>query len=116
MLWSSSAHAEIDPNIAIKAIVGEAEGESYRGKLAIAEALRNRGHVRGVYGVSSPRLSKAPKWVWVEAEKAWKESANTNLVKGADHWESTDFKVPTWAKKMTKTAIIGKHVFYRGGK
>lgn len=116
MLWNSSGFAEIDRMMAIRAIVGEAEGESYVGKVAIAEAIRNRGTLKGVYGVNSLRLAKSPKWVWKDAEKAWRESAHTNLVNGADHWESTDFKVPSWAKKMTKTATIGKHVFYRGGK
>lgn len=102
--------------MAIKAVIGEAEGESFRGKIAVAEAIRNRGHLRGVYGLRSPRLSKASKKVWEEAEKAWLASASSNLVNGADHWESTDFKRPEWSKKMVITAKHGKHVFYKATK
>jgi len=110
---STSALAEINDVQAVKAIIGEAEGEPFVGKVAVAEAIRNRGHLKGVYGVKSPRVKKASLKVWKDAEKAWQESKKSNLVNGADHWESVDFPVPSWSKSMTKTATIGKHVFYR---
>ena len=84
---------------------------------AVAEGIRNRGHLKGVYGLKAKHVDREPKWVWKLAEKAWIESQTSNLVKGADHWENTeDFGVPYWASSMTETAKIGKHTFYRGAK
>lgn len=111
ILMSGSAYAEIPADLAVQAIMGEARGETLLGKTAVAEALRNRGHLRGVYGLKAS--FNEPEWVWEQARKAWQESSKTNLVKGADHWESTDFKTPYWAKNMVVTAHIGKHKFYK---
>lgn len=109
--------ASIDPQQAVMAIVGEAAGEPYLGKVAIAEAIRNRGNLNGVYGLARAAfISAQPKWAHEDARRAWDESARSNLVKGADHWESVDFKTPAWAPKMICTAQIGKHRFYRSGK
>jgi hypothetical protein len=88
--------------------MGEARNQSYVCQVATAEALRNRGTTDGVYGCKAS--FKEPAWVWRRAEKAWKESATSNLVKGASHWESTDFKKPSWAGK--ELARYGKHAFY----
>lgn len=110
---SAEANAVI-PELAIKAIVGEAAGEPYIGKVALAEAIRNRGHLNGVFGLKRESfISEQPKWVHDQAKKAWNASAKTNHVKGASFWESTDFPEPYWAKGMKVTAHIGKHKFYR---
>lgn len=110
---SAEANAVI-PELAVRAIIGEAAGEPYIGKVALAEAIRNRGNLNGVYGLNRESfISAQPKWVHEQAKKAWKESANSNHVKGASFWESTDFKTPKWSKGMTETAHIGKHKFYR---
>ena len=98
---------------AVKAIVGEAAGESYFGKVAVAAAIRNRGNLRGVYGVHSSMIYQQPASVWREALKAWRESETNDPTHGASYWESTDFKKPYWADKMHVTAHIGKHVFYK---
>lgn len=113
LAFSPAAQAEVNPNQAILAIVGEAEDQGLIGMTAVGEAIRNRGHLKGVYGLKSPRLKKAPKWVFSMARKAWEKSSESNLVKGAQFWESTDFKTPYWAKGMTEVAHIGKHKFYR---
>lgn len=110
----------------LRAILGEAEGESYHGKLALAYAINNRGSIRGVYGYNAiilrsdgyyrhnRRLSKK---VVVEALKAleWANShPDKDLTFGATSWENIKaFKVPYWASSMTETARIGNHVFYR---
>lgn len=113
-LWSATGRAEIARSQAINAIVGEAENQGLKGMTAVAEAIRNRGTLKGVYGVKSPRLKKAPKWVFAMASKAWDESQKSNLVKGATHWENTKaFGTPYWVKSMQKTATIKDHVFYR---
>lgn len=107
------SEAKIDEKQAVRAIVGEAAGEPYVGKVALAEAIRNRGTLKGVYGLNGKHVDKEPSWVWRDARRAWEESAKTNLVKGADHWESVDFKVPVWAAKMAPVAQYGKHIFYK---
>lgn len=113
--FSGSAMAKIDERQAIDAIIGEAANQSLMGKQAVAEAIRNRGHLRGVYGLKRKSfIESQPKWVRKQAEKAWRMSANSNLVKGADHWESTDFPRPKWAEGARVTAHIGKHIFYSG--
>ena len=101
---------------AVPCIVGEASGQSYQEQVAIAEALRNRNSTRGVYGCTAKHNSKEPAWVWARCKKAWLESSKTNLVKGADHWESTNFKIPSWASKMTVTAQVGSTKFYKSKK
>lgn len=100
---------------AIKAIIGEAESEGYQGMLAVACALRNRGTLEGVYGANSKRVREKlyPKYVHEKASKAWAESIKRDVVNGATHWESTDFKRPYWADSMREVARIGKHIFYK---
>lgn len=105
--------AGVPEDKAVKAIVGEAEGESLKGKTAVAEAIRNRGSLEGVVGLNSPRVKKAKPWVYRDARKAWKDSTRTNLVKGATHWESTDFPRPSWTDEMEQTTRVGKHRFYK---
>jgi hypothetical protein len=108
------AHAaEVPESLAIKAIVGEASGEGYRGMLAVAGAIRNRGSLQRIYGINAPHVRNEPKWVWSLARRAWAESRYRDLSCGGTDWESTDFPVPYWAKGMIVTARIGKHIFYK---
>lgn len=94
-------------------LVGEAESEGFKGMTAVAEAIRNRGHLKGVYGCKSQRARRANGKLLHLAERAWAASATSDLVKGASYWESTDFKTPSWSKGMIETAHIGKHKFYK---
>ena len=113
-ITSAPAKAEITTDQAVQAIVGEAAGESFKGKLALAEALRNRGTLNGVFGYQRKNfIKKQMPYAGEESRKAWQASKYTNLVKGADHWESVDFKTPEWAKDMKETARIGKHRFFK---
>jgi len=107
------ASAEIPEKLAIRALIGEASGEGYRGMLAVAGALRNRGTLRGVYGVNAKHIDREPQWVWDMARKAWAASLDQDITGGADHWESIKFKKPYWADSMTKTVLIGSHQFYK---
>jgi len=109
----------------LRAIIGEAEGESYAGKVALAYALKNRGTMRGVYGYKaiilrsgafwrgSRRISQhtiddarnALKWAYLNPE--------VDTTKGATHWENVKaFGVPYWAKGKTPCVVIGNHAFY----
>ena len=40
------------------------------------------------------------------------KAAPTNLTGGADHYHATYVK-PYWAKSLTKTVQIGRHIFYK---
>jgi len=109
----------------VRAILGEAEGEPYTGKVALAYALKNRGTMSGVYGhkAISTRLGgyyrgdrKLKPSVVKEAQKAleWANShPELDTTSGATHWEGTAFKTPYWAHSMVKTVVIGHQAFYK---
>ena len=113
LLIALNCGAAISDSDAVRAIVGEAAGESYKGKLAVAGALRNRGTLSGVYGLNAKHVSSQPEMVWADARRAWSESLTNDISLGATHWESSDFKTPYWARRMKVTARIGKHTFYK---
>lgn len=111
----------------VRAILGEAEGESYAGKVALAYALKNRGKLAGVYGhkAVSKRFKgyyrgdrRLNEKVVKEAQKAW-EWANSypalDPTHGAKHWENIKaYGVPYWARGHKPSVVIGNHAFYVG--
>ena len=101
----------------VKAIIGEAENQGYEGMYAVAHAIRNRGTLRGVYGLNSPRVKqrKYSTKTWDLASKAWLRSKDgKDPTRGADHWHNLRREGENyWTKVMEKTAEIGDHVFYR---
>ena len=108
------ANADIDPNMAIRAIIGEAANQGEKGMLAVACAIRNRGTLKGVWGVKARHVDQQPRWVWRTAREAWERSAKVDIVNGADHWENVKrFGKPFWEDDMIKIDSIGDHVFYR---
>lgn len=115
----SAAKAQIPDALAIRAILGEAENQGYRGMLAVACGIRNRGSLKGVYGVDAKRPNTPgviQKRYWDLARRAWAES-KTNRIHEADHWENiVMFGKPTWAKRMKLVCVIGDHVFYKTSK
>ncbi len=111
---NASAWAVVAEDQAVHAILGEARGEGYRGMYAVACAIRNRGHLKGVYGLKADVSDASDKTVQ-EAYKAWQMSGEgIDITLGADHWENVKtFGVPYWAINKTPTAIIGRHAFYQ---
>jgi len=113
----SNAKAENIPFIAencIRAVIGEASSEGYKGLLAVCCALRNRGHLRGVYGFKAKHVDNEPAWVWQQARKAWKESKKKDIVNGADHWCNINaFGEPYWGSDMIQVIQIENHTFYK---
>jgi hypothetical protein len=104
----------MDPEKAAQAIVGEAAGEDFKSKLAIAGALRNRGTLDGVRGAKNMRMIMAqPAWVLRDARAAWAQSATNDISRGGRFWESANFKRPAWSIGMTETAHVGKFIFYK---
>lgn len=106
--------------LVIRAIIGEASSEGYRGMLAVACAVRNRKSLKQVYGVKAKHVDKQPAYVWKMAEKAWKESQHNDITKGATGWGNDNdikiFKKEGWWKNAVITAKIGNHTFYRDRK
>lgn len=112
-------HAETIPKFTIDniilSIIGESEGECFEGKIAVAEVIRRRGSLKGVYGINAPRVKKHlySKETYDLCLKAWLESRFTNYSCLATHWEGSSFKIPYWAKDMKVTARIGNQIFYK---
>lgn len=110
----------VNSDLAIRAIIGEAGNQGYTGMLAIAGAIRNRGTLKGVYGVKAKHINKEPKWVWDMAKKAWLESATNDITNGAQYWGSIHCD-KNWLKKMelagyVKTFEYKGHKFYKEDK
>lgn len=112
---------------AVNAILGEAEDQGLLGMTALGEAIRNRGSLKGVYGYKAivikdgnyyrktkKGLIPISKATVKQAEEAWKASATSNYVLGADHWENVKaFGMPSWAKNMQITLEHKNHVFFK---
>lgn len=102
-------------------ILGESRGEyvkhGYNAFLAIAEVIRHRGSIQGIYGCSATFSGELPyiqrKGLDKEALRAWRASLHTNITSGAKWFESTDFPLPYWAKDKKITLKLGKHIFYK---
>ena len=104
---------EIDDHLAIKAIVGEASNQGYKGMLYLAIGIRNRGHLRGVYGVNAKHNDSEPQWVWDLARRAWAES-EYNRFHIADHWENIEaFGKPDCFRDMVVVCKYKNHTFFK---
>lgn len=113
-LLAQPCFAEIEKSQAIRAIIGEASSQGFQGMLAIACGIRNRGTLKGVYGLKAKHIDKEPEWVWKLARKAWKESATNDITNGATNWENIKaFGEPYWVKSMIKVYEYKDHVFYK---
>lgn len=105
--------AEIDNDLAIRAIMGEASNQGRQGMLAVAVGIRNRGTLDGVYGVKAKHVDKEPDWVWEIAKEAWINSEN-NRIHDGDHWENIKaFGKPYWVDSMIEVYRYKDHVFYK---
>lgn len=114
---ASISFASINNDLAVRAIIGEASGEGYKGMLAVASAIRNRGTLKGVYGVNAKHVDKEPSWVWDMARKAWNES-EFNRVHSGDCWASIHVD-KKWLAKMRSSSsfkevyVYNSHVFFQ---
>lgn len=105
----------------VASVIGEAEGESQRGKDAIACSIYNRGNLRGIYGLHSSRVihHKYSASTYNNALKAVLRAKSPQycqeLVHGAQFWEGTAFARPAWSYSMVETAVIGHQRFFKEG-
>lgn len=106
----------INRDKAVKAILGEAEDQGYKGMLAVAVGIRNRNTLKGVYGHKANRPNTTGailKKYWKQAEKAWDES-KMNRIHTGTHWENIKtFKKPYWTKYMEKVYEYKDHTYYK---
>lgn len=124
-LLSSCAKGPIDTGFAqeppaqIRAIIGEAEAEGYKGMLAVADAIRNRGTLHGVYGLHARRvrLHLYSQHTLKLATRAWISSRSLDVTRGASGWGSASdlriFATKRWWSSMVITVHIGNHWFYK---
>jgi len=109
----SRAHAFSDEQ-AIRAIIGEAANQGEIGMTAVAEVIRTRGSLKGIYGYKASHVDKQPAWVWKQARRAWYASKTTNYTRGAQHFENIKaFGCPYWVKDCYETFRYKDHVFYK---
>lgn len=118
----SVAHAEQIPSaLAERAILGEAL-PNYEAMHDIASAIRNRGTLKGVYGVRSKNWDKAGPKLRTLASKAWASSATLDSVNGANHWlsqydlEHCKPSLTAFRFSMVETVHRNKTHFYKSKK
>ena len=113
LLIPSCAYAYIDQE-AIRAIIGESSNQGKIGMLKVASAIRNRGTLKGVYGLKAKHVDKEPQWVWDMAREAWQVSLYKDYSNGATHWENIKvYGKPYWVKSMIKVDEYKDHIFYK---
>lgn len=90
---------------AISAIVGEYAQEDIFGMKLIAHAIRNRGTLKGVYGVNAKHNKTESKRIWQLASLAWFESENEiDPTAGASEWRSEqDIQNHGWPEGFRQT-------------
>ena len=131
------AHANSEQTIVAATLILEAGGEYDEGSLeAVYEVIHNRSIKRNqTYkevclrykqfscwnNIHTPfRVKEIDKNIrkakshprWSEAYKIASNLCDTNYTKGADHYHA-DYVTPYWAKSLTKTVVIGRHIFYK---
>jgi len=119
-----------------KAIYFESRGEPLKGQVAVAEVILNRrdddrypDSICGVVGQGAHRRNACQfsfmcdgKPERVGDDEAWRkagaiahlliEGRPRTVTAGATHFH-TDYVNPGWARRMTRTARVGAHLFYR---
>ena len=113
-LISSPAYAQLPgEEVIIRCMIGEAADQGELGLQAVGEAIRNRGHLKGVYGCKSGLYDTEPQYVRDMARRAWRASERSNLTLNSDHWENIRaFGVPYWAVGKVPAVVISGHAFY----
>lgn len=118
----------------------EARGESLEGRLAVANVIINRAKA-GFRGNTIRKVCLSPKqfscWNMTDTQRVRMLDPKTlddpkfsdiyvmcrsvltqggerrDPTNGADHYYADYIAQPVWAKKMERTAKIGRHIFYR---
>lgn len=134
----ASARSESELKCLATAIYFEARGEPEEGQLAVAQVVLNRlknpAYPNTICGVvyqnktkryrcqfsfacdgRSDRITDARSWATAQAlaKRSVEEQANTfiSAVGSSTHYHAT-YVHPRWARRMTETDKIGRHIFY----
>ena len=125
--------------LGIVTVFQEAEGEPYRGKVAVAEVILRRmkkkymsdGTVAGTVlrkyqfsGMNTDSSNRIRSFkidtsvpVVDECVRAWVEAdKGSNLVPGCLHYYNANIVSPPWAEGAEVVAVIGNHTFLKGVK
>lgn len=128
-----------DLHIMALTIYGEARGESYAGKVAVANVIKNRYLIGKKYrkhtwgnSISGVCLANKQFSVWNDGGRFLNRVGKNNYhyqqsyaiakgvmngsikdnTYGANHYHATYVK-PKWSRRLTHTITIGNHIFYR---
>lgn len=122
-LFHQDAKAELNQydRDVIRAIVGECSGEGdtigakYAAMKYVAHAIRNRGSLRGMYGLTAKHVDTESQDIWLLAELAWISSANeTDPTNGADSWgNKKDTEIPGWLDDKKFKVRYLNHFFFK---
>jgi N-acetylmuramoyl-L-alanine amidase len=131
-----------DIDILARTLYGEARGEDVRGMQAVAWVVVNRArrgpprfkssivgvvtapHQFSCWNASDPNAKlcaavseKDPLFALATYAAAGVLSGEVrDMTGGADHYHADWMRpFPTWTRAMTKTAVIGNHIFYKDG-
>ena len=103
----------------IKALAGEAGGQGMDEIIAHAHAIKNRGHLGGVYGIRRVSSQKALE----RARNGWNRACGEpDRLHGSDHWLSDyDLKhsrpsLIAWRHKAVYSVKVGSTRFYKLGR
>ena len=83
---AANARAGVPDNQAVRAILGEGANQPYAAKLAIACVIRNRGSLRGVYGITNELPQHCSARMRNDALRAWRESATHDVTGGCKYF------------------------------
>lgn len=112
----SAGRGTLNDRDCILAVIGEAENQGYKGQLLVSSAIRNRGTLKGVYGLHAPRVKNHlySQATYDQCRKAWLASAGKDYAMGATNWENVHaFGEPYWAKSMTIVMEYKDHRFFK---
>ncbi len=114
LLFRGSA---LDSERAVQIILGEAANQSFVGKIAVGEVIRNRGSFEGFSSTLKDLdafYKEQPPKARRDAKRAWFLSCFTDFTHSADHFDNVKaFGVPEWAASMRKTVKIDDMQYYR---
>ena len=129
LFWCATASAYNSTEIVTATLILEAGGEYHTGAMqAVHEVILTRADKRRLTpmqvclqrlqfscwnsGRIDQLIAKAKRHPrWGEAH-AITQSTATNYTGGADHYHA-DYCSPYWAKTLTRTTKIGRHIFYK---
>ena len=113
-----SALAGITTRDAVNAIIGEAGNQDYATQLAVACAIRHRGTLQGVFGLTNPVVKAAGPALRARARRAWIASASLHTQAADPAAGCRYFGSPADARYFARIGLIaarrsGSITFYR---